>query len=81
MQYRKLPLENLSRFEGVGIYYGATFVEAQLCGKEEEVIVIAEETRLVRLQCFWRRLQNVYTCWSDLAVWLLVYLIRRIEES
>jgi thioredoxin reductase (NADPH) len=30
-QYRKLPLENLSRFEGAGVYYGATFVEAQLC--------------------------------------------------
>ncbi|HKI09415.1 MAG TPA: cyclic nucleotide-binding domain-containing protein, partial [Nitrososphaeraceae archaeon] len=29
-QYRKLPLENLSRFEGAGVYYGATFVEAQL---------------------------------------------------
>jgi thioredoxin reductase (NADPH) len=39
-QYRKLPLENLSRFEGAGIYYGATFVEAQLCGREEEVIVV-----------------------------------------
>jgi thioredoxin reductase (NADPH) len=25
-QYRKLPLENLSRFEGAGVYYGATFV-------------------------------------------------------
>src|SRR3712207_1860662 len=31
-QYRRLPLENLSRFEGAGVYYGATFVEAQLCG-------------------------------------------------
>ena len=34
-QYRKLPLENLSRFEGAGIYYGATFWEAQLCGGEK----------------------------------------------
>lgn len=38
-QYRKLPLENLSRFEGAGVYYGATFVEAQLCGGEEVVVV------------------------------------------
>ena len=38
-QYRKLPLENLSRFEGAGIYYGATFVEAQLCGGEEVIVV------------------------------------------
>ena len=44
-QYRKLPLQNLSRFEGAGVYYGATFVEAQLCGREEEVIVIGGKRR------------------------------------
>jgi thioredoxin reductase (NADPH) len=38
-QYRKLPLPNLAQFEGVGIYYGATQVEAQLCDGEEVVIV------------------------------------------
>ncbi|MGB6627682.1 MAG: FAD-dependent oxidoreductase, partial [Nitrososphaeraceae archaeon] len=38
-EYRKLPLENLSRFEGAGVYYGATFVEAQLCGGEEVIVV------------------------------------------
>jgi thioredoxin reductase (NADPH) len=38
-QYRKLDLENLSRFEGTGIYYGATQVEAQVC-RDEEVAVI-----------------------------------------
>jgi thioredoxin reductase (NADPH) len=39
VQYRKLPLENLSRFEGAGVYYGATFVEAQLCGGQEVIVV------------------------------------------
>jgi len=34
-KYRKLPIENLSRFEGAGIYYGATFVEAQVCSGED----------------------------------------------
>ncbi len=38
-QYRKLPLANLPQFEGVGIYYGATQVEAQLCSDEEVVVV------------------------------------------
>lgn len=38
-QYRRLELENLSSFEGNGIYYGATFVEAQLCGGEEVIVV------------------------------------------
>jgi len=30
-QYRKLDLPNLAQFEGVGVYYGATKVEAQVC--------------------------------------------------
>ena len=38
-QYRKLDLPNLAQFEGVGIYYGATQVEGQLCGGEEVAIV------------------------------------------
>jgi len=38
-QYRKLDLPNLAKFEGVGIYYGATQVEGQLCGGEEVAIV------------------------------------------
>lgn len=38
-QYRKLPLENLARFEGTGVYYGATFIEAQLCGSGEAIVV------------------------------------------
>jgi thioredoxin reductase (NADPH) len=38
-EYRRLPLANLSRFEGVGIYYGATPMEAQLCAKQEAVVV------------------------------------------
>jgi thioredoxin reductase (NADPH) len=38
-QYRKLDLANLARFEGTGVYYGATQVEAQVC-REEEVAVV-----------------------------------------
>jgi thioredoxin reductase (NADPH) len=38
-QYRRLSLENLFRFEGAGVYYGATFMEAQLCGGEEVIVV------------------------------------------
>jgi thioredoxin reductase (NADPH) len=38
-QYRKLNLPNLAQFEGAGVYYGATPVEAQVCDGEEIVIV------------------------------------------
>jgi thioredoxin reductase (NADPH) len=38
-QYNKLPIENLNNFEGQGIYYGATYIESQLCGDDEVVVV------------------------------------------
>ncbi|MGB8025339.1 MAG: FAD-dependent oxidoreductase, partial [Nitrososphaeraceae archaeon] len=38
-EYRRPPCKNLSRFEGAGVYYGATFVESQLCGGEEVIVV------------------------------------------
>src|SRR6267378_5796114 len=39
VEYRRLAVENLSRFEGAGVYYAATRMEAQLCGDEEIAIV------------------------------------------
>ena len=38
-RYRKLPLSNLGQFEGAGVYYAATNVEAQLCNREETAVV------------------------------------------
>ena len=38
-QYNKPHLANLEKFEGQGIYYGATFMESQLCEQEEVVVV------------------------------------------
>jgi thioredoxin reductase (NADPH) len=38
-QYNKPRLANLANFEGKGIYYGATYIESQLCGGEEVAVV------------------------------------------
>ena len=38
-QYKRLQLPNLERFEGQGIYYGATYIESQLCEGEEVMVV------------------------------------------
>jgi thioredoxin reductase (NADPH) len=38
-KYRKPDLARLSEFEGAGVYYGATAMEAQLCVGEEVVVV------------------------------------------
>lgn len=37
--YRRLPVEGLERYEGTGVYYAATAVEARLCGGETVVVV------------------------------------------
>ena len=39
VKYRKLELPSLARFEGAGVYYSATHLEAQLCQGEEIAIV------------------------------------------
>jgi thioredoxin reductase (NADPH) len=38
-QYNKPNIDNLKKFEGQGVYYGATYIEAQLCGKEDVIVV------------------------------------------
>ncbi len=38
-RYRKLSLENLSQFEGSGIFYAATYVESRLCAGDEVIVV------------------------------------------
>jgi thioredoxin reductase (NADPH) len=37
--YRRLSVEGLARFEGSGVYYGATPMEANLCRGEEVIVV------------------------------------------
>jgi thioredoxin reductase (NADPH) len=81
-QYRKLQIENLSKFEGAGVYYGATHLEAQLCGGEEVIVVggansagqaavfLAQTTRRVYLLVRSAELKTMSR-----------YLIRRIEEA
>ena len=83
-QYRKLPLQNLSRFEGAGVYYGATFVEAQLCGKEEELIVVGGGNSAGQAAVFLAQMTksvHMLIRSSGLAESMSRYLIRRIEES
>ncbi len=82
-KYRRLEVENLARFEGAGIYYGATFVEAQLC-KGDEVIVVGGGNSAGQAAVFLaQNARHVYVLVrSDgLADTMSRYLIRRIEET
>ena len=83
VQYRKLPLENLSRFEGAGVYYGATFVEAQLCGGEEVIVVGGGNSAGQAAVFLAQTAKRVYMLVrsAGLAASMSRYLIRRIENS
>ena len=82
-EYRRLSLPNLSQFEGAGIYYGATFIEAQLCGGEEVVVVgggnSAGQAAIFLAQTA-RRVHMLVRS-GGLAETMSRYLIRRIEQS
>ena len=82
-QYRKLPLEDLSRFEGARVYHGATFVEAQLCGGEEVVVVGGGNSAGQAAVFLAQTAKRVYMLVrsSGLAATMSRYLIRRIENS
>ena len=82
-QYRKPELENLSRFEGAGVYYGATAMEAQLCGGEDVVVIggaNAAGQAAVFLAATARRV-HVLVRGHGVAETMSRYLIRRIEEN
>jgi len=38
-QYNRPNIANLEQFEGQGIYYAATFMESQLCGGDEVIVI------------------------------------------
>jgi thioredoxin reductase (NADPH) len=81
--YRKLPLANLAQFEGTGIYYGATHVEAQLCGGEEIAIVGGGNSAGQAAVYLAQHARHVHLLirGEGLASSMSRYLIRRIEEN
>ena len=81
--YRKLPLPNLAQFEGNGVYYGATHVEAQLCGGEEVAIVGAGNSAGQAAIFLAQTAKHVHMLvrGEGLEDSMSRYLIRRIEES
>ena len=82
-RYSKLPLDNLALYEGSGIYYGATFVEAQLC-KGEDVIVVGGGNSAGQAAVFLAETTNhvyIVVRSGSLADTMSRYLVRRIEQN
>jgi thioredoxin reductase (NADPH) len=81
--YRKPPLENLSQYEGAGVYYAATQMEAQLC-VGDEVVVIGGGNSAGQAAVFLARTTarvHMLVRGSGLSDTMSRYLIRRIEEN
>jgi thioredoxin reductase (NADPH) len=82
-QYRKPDIPNLFRFEGLGVYYGATQIEANFCEGEDVIIVGGGNSAgqaAVFLSTHGRQV-NVLVRGPGLAESMSRYLIRRIEET
>jgi thioredoxin reductase (NADPH) len=82
-QYKKPQIENLEKFEGQGIYYGATFMESQLCGHEDVIVVGGGNSAGQAAVFLSQTARKVYMLVrrAELSDTMSRYLIRRIEEN
>jgi thioredoxin reductase (NADPH) len=82
-QYNKPPLDNLLKFEGLGVYYAANFMEAQLC-EGDEVIVVGGGNSAGQAAVFLSQSASkvhILVRSKQLSDTMSRYLIRRIEEN
>lgn len=82
-QYNKPHIGNLKRFEGLGVYYGATFIESQLCGDEEVIVVGGGNSAgqaAVYLSQTARKVHMLVRS-GNLSATMSRYLIQRISEN
>jgi thioredoxin reductase (NADPH) len=81
--YRRLDVEGCVRFEGTGVYYAATFNEAQIC-RGADVAVVGGGNAAGQAAVFLAaQARRVYLLvrGSDLSEHMSAYLARRIEET
>ena len=82
-QYNKPNLTNLVKFEGQGIYYGATFMESQLC-EHEDLIVVGGGNSAGQAAVFLSqtaRRVHILVRSGELSDTMSRYLIQRIDEN
>ncbi len=82
-EYQKPSLKNLSRFEGLGIYYATTLVDAQSCDGGEAIVVGGGNSAGQAAVFLAKRAKRIHMLIrSDgLAKSMSRYLIRQIEET
>jgi thioredoxin reductase (NADPH) len=83
VQYRRLPLERLADFEGSGVYYSATEMEARYCKDTEAVIIGGGNSagQAAMFLCRYARCVRVLVRGSSLAASMSSYLTSRLEAD
>lgn len=82
-QYNKPKIPNLARFEGQGVYYGATFMESQLCGDDDIIVVGGGNSAGQAAVYMSQTLRSVHMLVrsGQLSDTMSRYLIQRIEQN
>ncbi len=83
VQYRRLPLERLADFEGSGVYYSATDMEARYCKDTEAVIIGGGNSagQAAMFLCRYARCVRVLVRGASLAASMSSYLANRLEAA
>ena len=81
VEYRKLDVPRLAEFEGAGIYYAATEMEARLCKGEEVVVVGGGNSAGQAIVFLARQARHVHVLvrGTDLNANMSRYLVDRIQ--
>ncbi|MDB5482632.1 MAG: Thioredoxin reductase [Caulobacteraceae bacterium] len=82
-RYRKLDLENYAKYEGQGVHYAATAMEARLCAGEEVAVVGGGNSAGQATMFLSRTVRHIHVLirGAGLAATMSDYLVRRIQTS
>ncbi len=81
-RYQRLPIKGIESYEGRGIYYGATPMEAQLCGNAEVTVVGAGNSAgqgAIYLASVAKKVHVIFRR-ASLRDTMSEYLVKRLEE-
>ena len=83
VQYRRLPLDRLEEFEGAGIFYAATEMEARFCAGTEAVVIGGGNSAGQAAMFLSRHARHVHVVvrGDSLAASMSSYLTERLEAD
>lgn len=82
VSYRRLPVDNIENYEGIGVYYSATKVEAQMC-QDSTVIIVGGGNSAGQAAVYLSQFAEkvlILIRGDDLAKKMSQYLLQRVEQ-